>query len=235
MALIPGGAYLPLKGRRKVHVEPFCLDRTEVTVAAYKAGVKNEKCSPECLAGRQCSAVPTQARWGDPGESSRASRYCNGDREDRQDHPVNCVSLEEALTFCGAYKKRLPSPEEWEWAAIGADPGASYPWGRDLPALQLCWSPKASRHDGTCAVGSHPEDLSPQGVMDLGGNVAEWVLTPLASAPGGKRPTFAHGASWYAMDDGYVRAALGGVEVPSERNETTGFRCARAPSGDLPR
>lgn len=209
---------------------PFCLDRTEVTVAAYKACVREEKCSPECLAQKQCSAVPTQASWGDPMESIRASKYCNGDRDDRQDHPVNCVSWEEAAHYCESEKKRLPSPEEWEWAAIGANPTAWFPWGRDLPQAQLCWSPKASRHDGTCPVGSRPVDRTPQGVFDLGGNVSEWVKRASPKALAGGRPPMAFGASWYAMDDGYVRAALGGIETPSTRNETIGFRCAGEPA-----
>jgi formylglycine-generating enzyme required for sulfatase activity len=227
MGLIPGGTYRPQKRRGTTTVEPFCIDATEVTVAAYKACVREGKCSPECLALKQCSAVPTQASWGDPLENQKASKACNGDREDRQDHPVNCVSWEEAAKYCEGYKKRLPSPEEWEWAAIGADPTAWFPWGRDLPKAQLCWSPKASRHDGTCSAGSHRVDRTPQGVFDLGGNVSEWVN---AKIPTGGRLRMAFGASWYAMDDGYVRAALGGIETPSARNETIGFRCVRGPA-----
>jgi formylglycine-generating enzyme required for sulfatase activity len=225
MAHIPGGTYRMQKRRPKsTTVGAFCIDVTEVTVAAYKACVREGKCSPECLQLGQCSAVPTRAEWGDVDESTRASRFCNGDRDDRQDHPVNCVSWEESEKYCAAHGKRLPRPEEWEWAARRADPTMWYPWGNQPAGDQLCWSPKNRRHDGTCAVGSTPGDRTPQGVLDMGGNVAEWVD---AKVPAGTHVRTAFGASWWAMDDGYVSGALGGVEVPSARNETIGFRCAR--------
>lgn len=225
MEPIPGGTSQPRKRRgARVAVAPFCLDRTEVTLAAYKDCVRAGKCSPECLEKRQCSAAPTRTAWGDVAEDARSSAYCNGDREDRQDHPINCVSLEEASAFCAAYGKRLPTADEWEWAARGAEAALLFPWGSALPDAQVCWSPYHRRHNGTCPAGGTPGDRTPQGVLDLGGNVAEWVQPPEI---GGRRVPMAFGASWYAVDDGYVAAALSGVEVPSERNETLGFRCAR--------
>jgi formylglycine-generating enzyme required for sulfatase activity len=228
MAYIPGGRYQMLKRKRdSTDVAPFCMDTIEVTVAAYKICVREGKCTPECLLLGQCSAVPTQASWGDPQEAIRASAYCNGDRDDRQDHPVNCVSWEESTRYCEAYGKRLPTAEEWEWAARGANPEGWYPWGTGGDVKdQLCWS-KPDVRGSTCVSASNPTDKTPQGLYDMAGNVSEWVSGSLA-APGVHRPARqAFGASWYAMDDGYVRASLGGVEVPSERNETLGFRCAK--------
>jgi len=219
MALVPGGEYRMFKRRGLVKISAFCIDLTEVTVASYKACVREHKCSPECLRLGQCSAVPTRTEWGNPTEDANVSRYCNGDREDRQEHPANCVSWDEARTYCEAYGKRLPRPEEWEWAMKGAERKNIYPWGTEYIKDQPCWSPKENRKDGTCAVGSHPRDKTPQGVVDMAGNVAEWV------APGKGHPAMVFGASWYAMDDGYLGGALGGVEMPSTRNETVGFRC----------
>ena len=232
MALVPGGSYTMQKRRGRKVVAAFCMDVTEVTVAAYKACVREKKCSPECLALGQCSSVPTQAVWSDPAESVRASRYCNGDRDDRQDHPVNCVSWEESETYCAAYKKRLPTAAEWEWAASGATAHRSYPWGSKGVTDQLCWSRPHPR-GSTCPTGSTPTDKTPQGLFDLAGNVTEWVSGEVDS-PGAPEPVRqAFGASWYAMDDGYVRGALGGIETPSERNETFGFRCAADAPGEL--
>lgn len=133
------------------------------------------------------------------------------------------MSWEESSTYCSSHDKRLPFPEEWEWAAQSANPRNSYPWGRELVKDQPCWSPKQHRHDGTCAVRTSPEDRSAQGIYDLAGNVAEWVDAP---DPRKRHSRFAFGASWWAMDDGYLHAAIGGVEMPSARNETVGFRCA---------
>jgi formylglycine-generating enzyme required for sulfatase activity len=225
MARIPAGSYRMQKRRdRTTSVAAFCIDVIEVTVAAYKECVRERKCSPECLAQGRCSAVPTQAEWGDPGENSRASVLCNGDREDRQDHPVNCVSWDESKNYCEAHGKRLPRPEEWEWAARRADPRTWYPWGNAPPDDQLCWSPKAHRRHSTCVAGSTPGDRTPQGVFDMAGNVGEWVD---GSEPAGSRVRTAFGASFWSMDDGYVSGTLGGVEVLSERNETIGFRCTK--------
>ncbi|MFO0760992.1 MAG: SUMF1/EgtB/PvdO family nonheme iron enzyme [Byssovorax sp.] len=225
MALVPGGSFVPLKkAYGKVAVTAYCLDVTEVTVGDYKACVREKKCSPECLAQGTCSAVPTQAEWGEPSESQRSSKFCNGDRDDRQDHPVNCVNFEESATYCAARGKRLPRAEEWEWAARSADVKKRYPWGIDPATDQPCWSPKKHRHDGTCPIKSAPGDRSAQGIYDLAGNVAEWADAP---DPHGHKIHKAFGASWWAMDDGYLGAALGGVEMPSDRNETVGFRCAK--------
>lgn len=225
MAHIPGGAFTPLKrASGTVRVAAYCLDVVEVTVADYKACVREKKCSPECLSLGTCSAVPTQAEWGDQSESQRSSKFCNGDRDDRQDHPVNCVSWEESETYCASVGKRLPLAVEWEWAARSANPKHRYPWGIDPGTDEPCWSPKAHRHDGTCVVKSSPKDRTAQGVYDLAGNVAEWVSAPEFAR---RHARMAFGASWWAMDDGYLGAALGGVEMPSARNETVGFRCAK--------
>ena len=231
MALIPAGRYRMRKQRHDSAVSAFCLDVTEVTVAGYKACVRAGKCAPDCLKLGQCSAVPQRTEWGDADENARSSRFCNGDLEDRQNHPVNCVSYDEAETYCQAYEKRLPRAEEWEWAARRAEPDGVFPWGKVGPDDQLCWSPKKSRHDGTCPIKSYALDHTPQGVWDLAGNVAEWVDTDFGRKSGVHQ---AHGASWYSMDDGYVGGAIGGVDEPSKRNETVGFRCAAALTGPSP-
>lgn len=226
MALIPEGVFHGLKRRATSKVVAYCLDISEVTVGAYKICVNEKKCSPECLLAGQCSAVPTQAHWGDISESIRASNYCNGDLEDRQDHPVNCVSFEEAQAYCEAYSKRLPTAEEWEWASRGAKAKQPYPWGYSVAWDQLCWA-KPSVRSSTCAVGSVKADKTAQGIVDLGGNVSEWVAGEVKARGVLRASRLAFGASWYSMDDGYVRAALGGIEMPSERNEVVGFRCAK--------
>ena len=95
-----------------VSVAAFCMDPTEVTVAAYKG----------CTS---CSAPSTSGActWGVAG---------------RDNHPINCVDWNQATAFCSAVGKRLPTEEEWEYAARGT-PAWKFPWGNTPPSNQLCW------------------------------------------------------------------------------------------------
>ena len=241
MALVPGGTLRPRKRRTPRDVEAFCLDVTEVTAGDYTACVDGGACRPACRADKRCARAPSFADWGDVAENVRASQFCNGERPARTRHPMNCVSIEEAIEYCAARGGRLPRASEWEWAAQGARGHAIYPWGNQHVSDQLCWRGQAWRW-GTCQVGSTPGDRSPQGILDLAGNVTEWVapdgpLRAVVAPPEGGGPAaptpkltgqhYGYGASWYAKDDGYPRAAIGGIGASSPRNETFGFRCAR--------
>ncbi|MGH7296327.1 MAG: hypothetical protein ACRELB_15415, partial [Polyangiaceae bacterium] len=64
-------------------MQPFCMDLTEVTVAAYASCAR---CGP-------CSPAATTADWMNMPDDVRAkeSLVCNGNRADQGDHPVNCV------------------------------------------------------------------------------------------------------------------------------------------------
>lgn len=89
--------------------------------------------------------------------------------------PVVCVTWSGANEYCRAHGKRLPLDGEWEVAAKGAE-GRPFPWGAELPrpdVVAFALRSGASVHPRD--VGSSPQDISPDGVHDLGGNVAEWV------------------------------------------------------------
>jgi formylglycine-generating enzyme len=126
MVAIPGGSFVtgepaddagwPMTASHgKVTLAPFSLDTTEVTVAAYAACVASERCS--------------RASQGD---------LCNAGQPGRESHPINCVDWDQAEAYCKATGKRLPTEEEWEWAARGGERGWKYPWGDDPPGGQLC-------------------------------------------------------------------------------------------------
>lgn len=226
MILIAGGTFRKHKSRRRepVSVASFCIDRTEVTVSGYKQCVKEKKCSPRCLEIGRCTAVPSDADWPDPREAFRASTFCNGARSDRDDHPVNCVSFDEAKGYCQSHDRRLPTGDEWEWAVAGDKAAPIFPWGPAPPAAgELCWGRPYSR-PSTCVPGSIPKDTTRDGVVDMAGNLSEWVI----EGPPEKPLSRLRGANWFSIDDGYVQAALWGYESLSSRSEVFGFRCARS-------
>jgi serine/threonine-protein kinase len=103
------------------------------------------------------------------------------------DHPAVEVTWQEAKIWCEAQGWRLPTEAEWELAARGAE-GRTYPWGEahrpraanycdvgcKQGTLAVTW--ENDGYDETAPVGSFPAGRSPDGVHDLSGNAAEWVL-----------------------------------------------------------
>lgn len=222
MVLVKGGRLVLLERGGDVEVSSYCLDRHEVKASSFRAAAEAEPKLRDCAGEAGCSPLPSRTDWGDPGEDARSSRWCSGAREGAGEQPVVCVSLEEARGYCRARGARLPSGDEWEWAARGA--GRRTPWGASLAqGGEACWS-KPRPRPGPCPVGAHPGDRTPEGVVDLGGNASEWVEPPARAKD--TKGRWAYGASWYAIDDGYFGAALGGFETPARRAETIGFRCA---------
>lgn len=140
-----------------VTVKPFFIDKTEVTNEEYAEFVRQTR--------RQPPSHWTGGRF-PPGEAN---------------FPVVNVSWNDANAYAQWAGKRLPTEEEWEFAARGKD-GRLYPYGNE-------WRPRYSNaaEDGyrkARAVGSYPDGASPFGVMDLAGNVAEWTASDYRPYPG---------------------------------------------------
>ncbi len=143
----------------------FEIQRTEVTVQQYKDCVNDGVCSPPSPTSADCDNADN---WSLP--------Y-------REGYPLNCVSWQSAKTYCEWRGGRLPSEAEWEYAAVGGDPGREYPWG-DTPKA-TCTEAVMDGDDGQgvgCGIGgtdmvsSRPSGNTPDGLWDMAGNVREWVM-----------------------------------------------------------
>jgi len=224
MAGIPGGTYtmgddLHTSKAGPVTVAAFCLDVTEVTTTAYLACETGGACTPALRAIPATPNVPAQP--------------CNAGIAGHGNHPINCVSWGQAKAYCGAAGKRLPTEEEWEYAARSTD-GRLYPWGNPVPTSEPCWNGSGNPlgfngRTSTCAVGTQPLDRSPSGVLDLGGNVFE--LTQSLTFGGvsmGMVPVF-RGDSFGVTTPPFVRAAYRQGIGSSASSRQVGFRCAAAP------
>lgn len=147
-----------------------------------------------------------------------------------EDHPVVYVSYDDAKTYAVWAGKRLPTEEEWQFAAGAAD-GRSWPWGNAFEAARV----NAGGH-GTEPVGAHENDASPFGVCDLVGNVWQWTASLMDN--GRHQTVMLRGGSWYRppagrwWTPGGPRRITENYPLPlagpgMNRLATVGFRCVR--------
>jgi formylglycine-generating enzyme required for sulfatase activity len=207
----------------KVTVASFELDKNLVTVAAYQA----------CVDAKACQVFDPKAT-----HFRGQIAQCNGGHEGKGKMPMNCVDLADAKAFCAWAGKRLPTEEEWEYAARGTE-GRKYPWGKDEPTAKTraCWNRNTEKKImGTCEVGSFPDGNTPLGVQDMAGNVGEWTSSQWTNDYlqrdhkndlSGSIGYAIRGGSWKMDAPGPLTSFARTWGLEDKRDVDLGFRCAR--------
>jgi serine/threonine protein kinase len=215
MVYVPAGEFIMGSDEGESHEQPvhtvyldaFYVDKYEVTNAQYRA----------CVEAGACDTPKNTTYYDNAGYAQ---------------HPVVYVTWDDADAYCRWAGKRLPTEAEWEKAARGTD-GRTYPWGEGIDCEHAQYS---GCPGDTLPVGSKLAGASPYGVLDMAGNVYEWV------------------ADWYGQyyysqsparnpsgpDSGIMKAIRGGAWCVTQwnarctyrgrygyRDNHVGFRCAK--------
>lgn len=163
----------------------------------------------------------------------------------RPNHPVVNVSWYEAMAFCrwltqtliDGYAYSLPTEAEWEYAARG-NQRRPYPWGPEDPDDER--ANFNNRYEGTTAAGCFRGGGTPEGLLDMAGNVWEWTRSvhqayPYDSDDGRESPDnlaqkrlTLRGGSWVGRSI-TLRASCRNYGTPDFHYNDVGFRLARHP------
>jgi formylglycine-generating enzyme required for sulfatase activity len=201
-----------------IDVQTFFMDKTEVTNAEYAIFVRDTN---HAAPGYWWGTKPPlgQERW-----------------------PVVSVSQQDANEFAAWRSKRegaayrLPTEEEWEYAARNGPQGDLYPWGKEWQEGNA-----VVKEGSPSPVGSRPQGKNKWGVVDLIGNVWEWTSSKVSAYPG--NPTVIPTATrdlvtirgaCYVSDPAKVEAPITSSMrefIPaSTKNPLLGFRLVRSGS-----
>jgi len=226
MILIPGGTFQmgrdngPLQegAAHPVTVNSFYMQRTEVTNAQYAEFIQDTR-----------HEAPSHWFGGNPAFGQEQWAVINVSVGDAN-------SFADWLSKRDGVKYRLPTEEEWEYAARNGDQDSLYPWGNEFQDDRAVLGEGLPR-----AVGSIPNGKNRWGVLDLIGNVWEWTSSEISLYPGSKGAVLSPKAQgWYVKRGGSyasdksdkvnpITSTFRDFAPPSTKHPTIGFRLVRSP------
>jgi formylglycine-generating enzyme required for sulfatase activity len=183
-----------------VTVNNFEMDKTEVTNAEYGQFVKQTGHTP-----------PEQ--WGSIKPPVGQELL-----------PVSNISYEDAIAFAAWRSKRdnvsyrLPTEEEWEYAARNGEKDNLYPWGNTWESGRAAI--QESGVGAPQAVGTYPQGMNSWGVMDLVGNVWEWTSSKASLYGGDPDNRLAQAKDWIVIRGGCYASSIKGSFPPGPVSST---------------
>jgi serine/threonine-protein kinase len=226
---IPGGTFK--MGRKSglaqetpehaVTVKPFLLDETEVTNAEYAEFVRATN-----------HPAPAYFTDGKPPAGQEQWPVCNVNIADAEAF-AKWRSERDGVTY------RLPTEEEWEYAARNGDQNTLYPWGNTW--IDGYAATKEAKILSLQPVGAYPNGQNRWGVKDLIGNVFEWTSSKFSWYPGNNQPIKPGQENWRVLRGGSFQAAHDDKTNPISscyrnsldptfKDSRVGFRLARSGS-----
>ncbi len=220
---------------RPVKLDAYHLDRREVSNAEYREFL--------LATGRPPPPVWSSLAWREPGlllerDGGAAVRF--------DELPVVGVSAQEAQAYAEWAGARLATHAEWEWAARGAS-NRDYPWGEQTGGAPLRGATRGAACDdystlaegwriylaNAAPVDSHSDAATPEGLLHMLGNVAEFtetLLVPSGGTAADRSRCYAMGAAWDAQIHASSLANAHSPHMlgPDGATTFTGFRCARS-------
>jgi hypothetical protein len=177
-------------GHQMIYIreKEFWIDKYEVSWAQYREFLKGAK--------------------------STSSSINNG-----SEYPA-VATFEEAIKYCEKYGLLLPVAVEWEYAASGGK-NILYPWGDENPDKNGIWRAnydtqadfiEKDGYEDTAPVKSFEKFSSPFGIVNMSGNVWEWIQGQFLKGGG------------YSSKEDYLKIAKG---IAGEKSDKEGFRCIK--------
>jgi len=219
---IPAGEFMMGNGndqsadnpQHHIYLYPYWMDKLEVTNAMYA----------KCLEAGACTHPALYDSY------FRNWVY--------RDYPVVYVNWYQADQYCRWAGRTLPTEAQWEKAARGTD-GRRYPWGNQPPNPRLV-NFNMSLIGEPVPVFRYPLGASPYGVLNMAGNVREWIAdwydenyyqsSPYANPAGpttGTQRSLRSGS--YAEDQQQISVYTRFKHLPDSAGLSRGFRCAENP------